>query len=378
MGMKRTGISDLPLHHGSCPPWLFVRMKDMLRSISEIIILEYGKDEFLKRLSNPFFFQSLGCVVGWDWHSSGLTTTLTGALKEVLKGENIGVVVAGGKGKTSLKTPKEIRELANKLSLPSTKEEKLIYVSKMSAKVDNAVLQDGFTLYHHTIFFDERGKWVVIQQGMNTDKRYARRYHWLSDNVKSFVEEPHTAIASDIEQKVVLDMTSKESKDAQKTCVDLVKDNPKHIYHDFLLLRSSSQKTILHFLKKRKVENIDYLKMPWNLNWKVLKKAYEIQPRNYEELIGIKGFGPSTVRGLAYVANLIYGKPISWKDPVKFSFAYGGKDGVPRPVDKKAMDESIKFLREILEKTEIERKKKLGMLKKLERLVPILNRHQLK
>ncbi|HDJ96458.1 MAG TPA: DUF763 domain-containing protein [Candidatus Aenigmarchaeota archaeon] len=368
--MKRTGISDLPLHYGRCPRWLFVRMKGMLKSISKIIILEYGKDEFLKRLSNPFFFQSLGCVVGWDWHSSGLTTTLTGALKEVLKEENIGVVIAGGKGKTSLKTPKEIQELANKLSLSSTKEKKLIYASKMSAKVDNAVLQDGFTLYHHTIIFDERGRWVVIQQGMNTEKRYARRYHWLSNNVKSFVEEPHTAVVSDIKQKVVLDMTSKKSKEAQKICVDLVNDNPKHIYHDLLLLRSGPQKTIPHFFKKRKVEKIDYLKMPWNVNWKVLKKAYEIQPRNYEELVKIKGLGPSTIRGLAYVANLIYGKPISWKDPAKFSFAYGGKDGVPRPVDRKAMDESIKFLKEILEKTEIERKRRLNILKKLEKFVP--------
>lgn len=362
----RTGIAELPLHYGRCPRWIFERMRDLGKSIIEIIVLEYGRKELLKRFSNPFWFQAFGCVLGYDFHSSGITTTVTGAVKEALKYANLGVFVAGGKGKTSLKTPEEIRSLGEMVSLTTSKIEKLVYASKMAAKVDNAVLQDGFTLYHHTIIFDETGRWVVIQQGMNTSKSYARRYHWISDKVKSFVQEPHAAIASDLKQDFVLDMTSRKSKEAQKTCVDLVKDNPKHVYRDLLLLKSGPQKSLEHFLKGvEKIKRIDYLKMPLNVNWEALKKAYEFQPKNYEELVSIRDIGPSTIRGLAYVANLIYGKPISWKDPSKFAFAYGGKDGVPHPVNRKAMDESIEFLSEIIEKSEIEKRKRLNILKRL-------------
>lgn len=367
--MKKIGIAELPLHYGRCPPWLFQRMKKLGKAIVEIIVYEYGKDELLKRLADPYFFQSLGCVLGYDFHSSGVTTTVCGALKEALKSEEIGVCVAGGKGKISLKTPEEIEKLAESLGLATRKIEGLKYASKMAAKVDNAVLQDGYQLYHHVIIFTEDCKWTVIQQGMCTEDKTARRYHWLSSKVKSFVEEPHSGIATQKLKDVVLNMIAKKSKEARKTSVDLVRGKVSHLKKDFILLKKTHQKSLLHFFEKP-IEIPTYLKMPKNVNWKALEEAYDFQPKNYEELIGIKGIGPATVRGLALVSQLIYGKEVSWKEPIRYSYAYGGKDGVPRPVDKKAMDESIKTLKAFIEQARLKNKEKLSALRRLKGIVP--------
>lgn len=369
---RKVGITELPLHYGKAPYWLVVRMRKLAEQIVALIIDEYGYDELLKRLSNPFWFQALCCALGYDWHSSGTTTVTSAVLKKTIKPEELGVAVAGGKGKFSLRAPTEIQKVGDIFGLSTKKIDLLKHASKMSAKVDNTAIQSGYPLYHHSFFFTEKGKWVIIQQGMSVEDRAARRYHWLSEDVKSFVEEPHSAICCDIKKEDVLNMVSKKSRETRKISVDLAKEGPKRIRSDLLSVRPIYQKALTEFLpariKKGFVAHV--LKMPRNVNWKALKEAYDFQPKNYEELIGIKGIGPATVRGLALVSEVIYGSPPSWKDPVRFSFAYGGKDGVPRPVDRKAMDDSIKFLNEVVKEAELKKKEKLEALKRLRSIIP--------
>ncbi len=359
--MRRSGVADLPLHWGFAPRWLFERMVKLGRCISKIVILEYGRKEFLERLSDPFFFQSLSCVLGWDFHSSGATTVTCAALKEALNKENLGIAVLGGKGKASRKTPEEIENLAEKFSFSTRKIEELKYASRICAKVDNCVLQDGFQLYHHSFIVSEDGKFVVIQQGMNETKRYARRYHWFSEKIESFVNEPHSGIASDFVGKA-LNLVAKESKETRKACVDLVKDNPIHLRKYFAC-------GILKYLKlpvKHRIEIKNYKGL-----MKALYLAYEKQPKDFEELIGIKGIGLKTIRALALLSKIIFGTEISWKDPVTFSFAHGGKDRTPYPVDRKTYDTSIKILTEVIEQAEIGKKEKMEALKRIEKVVEV-------
>ncbi len=276
--MRKVGIANLPLHPGKCPKWLFERMVRLGGAITKAVIIEHGEDGFLKRVSDPFFFQSLGCVLGFDFHSSGLTTTVCGALKEAIKHENLGLAVAGGKGKASRKTPLEIAKMSDVFSLSTKKIDKLKYSSRMSAKVDNSVVQDGFNLYHHVFIFTERGKWSVIQQGLNENMQYARRYHWLSDDVKSFVEEPHTAICSDIKQKNVLNMVANESKETRKVSVDIVKENPKKLRNTvYSVSRHENQSTLERWFGKEKPI---ILSMPKRINWRAVDNAYNVQPKN--------------------------------------------------------------------------------------------------
>ncbi len=362
----RTGTANLPLHPGKCPPWLFKRMKPMAGAITETIVLEHGQEEFLRRVSDPFWFQAFGCALGFDWHSSGLTTTVCGALKEGVEKEATGLVVCGGKGKTSMKTPQEIEKFGEELSLGTKSIENLVYSSRMSAKVDNTAVQDGYQLYHHLFIFTERGKWGVIQQGLNTCNRYARRYHWISEHVDSFVNEPHNAICCDRKGKNVLDMVSRDSKENRKVSVDLVKDSPERFF---------SPNSLERFFKAgnppaRKPERLDMPRNHFILNMgkrnlETLRKAHEIQPRNYEELLSIRGMGPKTVRALALVSELVYGTKACWKDPVKFSFAHGGKDGIPYPVNRETYDRSIGILKQGIEEARIGRKEKLGAIKRL-------------
>jgi hypothetical protein len=365
--MEKVGIAELPLHYGKAPYWLIVRMKKLADQIITLIIDEYGQDELLRRLSNPFWFQALCCVLGYDWHSSGTTTVTTAVLKKVLRPEKHGFGVAGGKGKFSRKTPEEIEKISEALDLPIRKTEKLKYASRMGAKVDNTAIQAGYPLYHHAFFFSEKGKWTIIQQGMNVEDRTARRYHWISEKVKSFVEEPHSAVCCDVMKENVLDMTSKRSKEARKISVDLVKEGPRRIKNDLLSLRPIYQKSLKEFLPMKVKEDfvVHILKMPKNVNWNALKKAYDFQPKNYEELIGIRGIGPATVRGLALISEIIYGSPPSWKDPCKYTFCVGGKDGVPYPVKRKTYDEIVTTLEDIIKTAEVGRKDKLNALKRL-------------
>ena len=370
--MKKVGITELPLHYGKAPYWLIIRMRRLAEKIITLIIREYGYEELFKRLANPFWFQALSCVLGYDWHSSGTTTVTTAVIKAIARPEELGFAVAGGKGKVSRKTPEEIEKISEIFNLSTKKTEKLVYASRMAAKVDNSLIQASYPLYHHAFFFTEKGKWVVIQQGMSVEDQTARRYHWICEKVKSFVEEPHAAICCDVKKKDVLDMTAKQSEEARKVCVDLVKEGIRRIRKDLLSLKPIYQKSLREFLpgKIKEEFKVHVLKMPKNVNWNALKEAYDFQPKNYEELIGLKGIGPATVRGLALVSEIIYGSPPSWRDPVKYSFAYGGKDGVPRPVDRRAMDESIKFLDEVIKEAELKKKEKLEALKRLRALVP--------
>ncbi len=371
--MPKRATADLPLHPGKAPRWLFDRMVNLTESISEVILIEYNEDELLRRLSNPFWFQAFSCVLGFDWHSSGTTTVTCGALKMAIKPEEHGIVVVGGKGKHSRKAPQEIEDRCRIFHLSDSKVEALKYSSKMSAKVDNTAIQDNYQLYHHTLIFTENGRWCVIQQGMNPEVRLARRYHWLSDDVESFIEEPHTAILCQRRSKKVLDMTSGHSKEAREISVDLVNDGPGKLRNLFREAIEPRQRSLYDYLDgkpRENYQNISTLIMPKNINWNLIRGVYEFQPRNYEEFLGIKGVGPKTVRALALVSELVYGTPPSWNDPVKYSFAVGGKDGVPYPVDRKAMDESIDILKAGVEEAKVNDKEKLRALKRLRRFVP--------
>lgn len=343
--MQKVGVANLPLHYGKAPKWLYERMVRLASAISGIIIYEYGEEKFLELLSNPFWFQCFSCVLGYDWHSSGTTTVTTAALKEALTKYDI--AVAGGKGMAK-KTLEEIEKKANNFDIDA---EKIKYASRMTAKVDSSALQDGYGLYHHTIFFTRKGKWIVIQQGMNIKTRYARRYHWIW-KIKNFIEEPHSGIAGI--KGIALNMTAKESEEARKISLDIAKERPSILMRQFKAIKSY------------KAEKLD---MPRHINWNALKEVYEIQPKNYEEFLSIKGIGASTVRALAYISELIYGKAPSWKDPVKFSFAVGGKDGVPYPVDRKAMDEATKILQLSLEEATLGKKEKIEAIKRLKALI---------
>jgi hypothetical protein len=365
--MKQTGIANLPLHPGHAPKWLFGRMVKLAKGMTEIMVLEYGQDEFLRRISDPFWFQAFSCVLGFDWHSSGTTTVTLGALKEALNPEETGLAVAGGKGRASRKTPQEIQKIGDLFSLPERKIESLVYSSRMSAKVDNTALQDGFNLYHHVFIFTEKGKWSVIQQGLNENSQYARRYHWLSEDVKSFVEEPHSAICSDLRQRQILNMVARESEDARKISTDLAKENPRRIRNLILSASRSEHQSTLNrwFGGERPI----ILSMPRKINWKVMNDLYDIQPKNYEELISSPGIGPSTVRALALISDLIYGKPPSWSDPVKYNYAHGGKDGVPYPIDRKTYDKSIEMLETGIREAKIGNKERIYALKRLNNFI---------
>lgn len=373
--MQRTGVARLPLHYGKAPRWLVIRMRKLAKEIVTIIVDEYGTDDFLKRISDPFWFQALGCVLGYDWHSSGVTTVVTGVLKQAVVPEDHGIAVCGGKGKVSRQTPLEIGNISERFGFSIEKIQNLQYASKMSAKVDNTAIQAGYQLYHHAFFLAEDGKWAVIQQGMCPQDRTARRYHWLSDNAKNFVVEPHDAIVGDVKRDIVLDMTAKESESCRKTSVDITKEKPKKIKRMIMSIRPAYQKSLREWMPKTseptwKEYPIDVLSMPRNINWKALREVYEFKPHDYEELLSFKGIGPATIRGLALVAELIYGEKPSWNDPVKYSFAYGGKDGVPRPVNRRAMDESIRVLKRAIEEAKIGSNERLRSLQRLRRFVP--------
>ncbi|MFQ5712171.1 MAG: DUF763 domain-containing protein, partial [Candidatus Geothermarchaeales archaeon] len=346
--MRRIGVVHLPLHGGRAPPWLFKRMVKLSGKISSVIINEYGRGEFLRRLADPHWFQAFACVLGFDYHSSGATTVTCSALKAALSVEEHGVALCGGKGRYSREAPSEIGEIGEKIGLSTEKLNYLIYASRLTAKVDNSAIQAGYPLYHHTFIMSEDGDWVTIQQGMHIEERLARRYHWISTGLKSFVEEPHSAIVGDKVHTRVLDMTARESLTSREISVDIVKEGPRRVGQLLRSIVPMHQRRLTEWSEDRPEERgriVKTLYMPKRVNWDALKRAYEFQPKDYEELLNLEGIGPSTVRGLALIGELVYGRPPSWRDPVKFSFAFGGKDGVPRPVDREAMDEAIQILR---------------------------------
>lgn len=353
---SRTGIANLPLHGGKAPAWLFQRMVKLSREITLVIVEEYGSEEMLMRLSDPFWFQALGCVLGFDWHSSGLTTTVTGALKEGIKGleQEIGFFVCGGKGRTSRKTPEEILDFGMVLAKDLNN---LVYASRMSAKVDSAAVQDGYQLYHHAFFFTSKGNWAVVQQGMNDTNRMARRYHWLGEAVADFVCEPHSAICSDGTGKV-LNLVAQESTQARSVITQVAsQEKPEKVVLELKHLTS------LDLPHRHHIELADI--HPDRLE-KIFLSTYERKPEDFESLLGMPGVGAKTLRALSLLVELVHGVPTSVRDPVRYSFAHGGKDGHPYPVDRDTYDRSIQLLATAVRRSKIEERDKTSALRRLE------------
>lgn len=352
----RTGIANLPLHGGKAPAWLFSRMTKLAREIIILYISEFNSISFIEKISDPFWFQALGCVLGFDWHSSGVTTTVCGAIKEAVKGLelDLNLFIKGGKGATSRKTPSEIENSAKFIKADP---KNLIYASRMSAKVDSSCIQDGFQIYAHTFLYTKEGLWATVQQGMNEQTSYARRYHWLGKNVEDFVTEPHSAICCD-SKKDCLNMVAKESEKAKEQSAIISREKPEKIITE--LGNISKLKLPRHH--EIRISEIN----PKNLH-KILTKTYEEKPVDFENLVATPGVGPKTIRSLALVSELIYGAKPSFADPARFSFAHGGKDGHPYPVDKENYDRSIYVLREILNKAKVDRTEKVKAFKRLAR-----------
>ena len=351
---------NLPLHGGKAPRWLFSRMEKLSREIISLIVSEHGAAEVLYRLSDPLWFQAFGCILGFDWHSSGVTTTVCGAVKESIKGleKDLGFFVAGGKGGTSRKTPLEIENAANLVGKDFTN---LVYNSKIVAKVDSNALQDGYQLYHHCFIFTKDGSlWSVIQQGMNEGSRMARRYHWLSKDLNSFVCEPHKAICCD-KKSSVLNLVALESDRARETVAALSCQKPKSILKDLKKIKEWQENNYTlpgrHYIK---LGDIDLRRLE-----KIFTSTYERKPENFEKLLAMKGVGPKTIRALALISELVYGVKYSVKDPARFSFAHGGKDGFPYPVDIDGYNRSIEILHKAVRDSKIGRTEKIKAIRRL-------------
>jgi hypothetical protein len=353
---RRSGTADLPLHGGHAPRWLFERMTRLAPAIVEAIVLDRGPAAVLERLSDPFWFQAFGCVLGFDWHSSGVTTTVCGALKQGLAGReaDIGIMVAGGKGRTSRRTPEELRGHASRLGLDG---EALVYNSRMSAKVDSAAVQDGFQIYHHAFFLTSDGGWAVVQQGMREGDSAARRYHWLGARVHDFVCEPHAAICSDARAQTVLDLTAADSAASRIASAELSRQPPD------LLLKQLDRALALHLPDRHRVD-IRQDVHPRNLRT-VLITTYENAPADFESLLALPGVGAKAIRALALMSELIHGAPAAARDPARFSFAHGGKDGHPFPVDRPTYDLSIEFLRQAVARAKVGQTDRAGALRRL-------------
>lgn len=352
--MSRTGFAHLPLHGGKAPRYLVERMVPLAREIVIYVATEFGRKEVLRRLSDPYWFQSFGCVLGFDWHSSGLTTTVCGALKEALRhvGRDLGIFVAGGKGATSRKTPAEIIAACERIGRDP---ESLVHASRIAAKVDSAAVQDGYQLYHHSFVFTTKGEWCIVQQGMSDATSMARRYHWLSDNITSYVNEPHAAICCDATGET-LNLVAAESAEVRLSSATLASQKPE------VTLEAIGYLPSLEMPRRHEVTrsdiNPEYLR-------KILLRTYERAPADFETLLAIKGVGAKTLRALALTSELIYGTRASLEDPARYSFAHGGKDGTPFPVDVVTYDKTIEVLHAALNNAKIGRSEKVHAFRRL-------------
>lgn len=353
--MKRSGTADLPLHYGKVPPWLYERMSALGLSIIEVILMDYGKDEVLRRLADPFWFQSFGAVMGMDWHSSGITTSVMGALKRSINpnSKSLGLYICGGKGKFSKDTPSELLQIADQTGLNG---HELVKASKLSAKVDNTAIQDGYQLYLHNFILADNGSWSVVQQGMHESDGTARRYHWHSENIKSFIEEPHTGI-NGISRGKILNLTDADASENRKGILDISHTDSIDVMKDFSRL-------ILPAHHDVQASDVDLKRLG-----ALLYVTREQQPQNFEDLLMLEGVGPRTMQSLALVSEVIHGAPSRFADPARFSFAHGGKDGHPFPVPTKTYDESINILRKGIEKSKLGNSDKLNTLNKLHQIV---------
>ncbi|MFO7169453.1 MAG: DUF763 domain-containing protein [Chloroflexota bacterium] len=350
------GTANLPLHHGHAPRWLFERMVKISAEIATWIVVEQGTGELLRRLSDPVWFQAFGAVMGMDWHSSGVTTTVCGALKQGLqeRGRELGLVVAGGKGRTSRQTPQELTAAGEWLGLDPAP---YVQASRLAAKVDNNALQDGYQIYHHVFLLDRQGSWAVIQQGMNDANGYARRYHWLGDDVQSFVSDPHAAIASEATGPV-WNLVAGDSAAARDVTTALAREAPEKVVAEVERIRELTLPAH-HDVRGADVD-------PKRLH-RILLKTYDRQPEDFAALLGMEGVGARTLRALSLVGELVYGAPVSITDPARFSFAHGGKDRHPYPVDRKTYDRSIELLHTAVERAKIGQREQVEALKRLSR-----------
>ena len=333
-------------------------MVKLARAMVLAMVEDYGPREVLSRLSDPFWFQAFGCVLGFDWHSSGITTTVCGTLKEGLRGleHETGLFIAGGKGRVSRQTPQELEAIGQRLGQDTSSH---IYASRMSAKVDSTALQDGYHIYHHNFFLTANGAWAVVQQGMNEATRYARRYHWLGDRVQDFVCEPHAAICSQGRGQV-LNLVAQESAEARRTIAQLaIEEKPHRVINDLERLKSLD----LPHHHQVALEDIN----PKNLA-RTFLSTYERRPTGFEALIALRGVGPKALRALSLVADLVYGVASSRRDPALYSFAHGGKDGHPYPVNRENYDHTVHFLTEALRRAKVGEDERLKALRRLPRM----------
>lgn len=374
------GIATFTLDYGHCPLWLFERMVKLARIIIIAIIESFGTDEFLKRLSDPVWFQSLGSILAFDWNASGLTTTTMGALKEALSGSelDLGLFISGGKGKTAKKTPDQILNWGGKINLNFHQTSQYVYLSKLTAKVDSALVQDGFQIYHHNFIFTKSGCWAVIQQGMNTQLKKARRYHWYSQTIKDLTIEPHNAIQSEIILPKVLNLTAKKSLPNREGILKLVKYKKDLFYEIKRIQSKTNQLTILdlsgddfsnHPILKENFSSLEIIN-----NKRLTESINNVLDRpisNFENVLMTPKVGPKTIRALTLVSELVFGAKPSYEDPVRYTYAFGGKDGVPYPVNKKTYDETIEVIEKAIKKSNLGYIEKEKILRKNQRLFNI-------
>jgi hypothetical protein len=371
---RRSGSADLPLHGGAVPKWLADRMTRLGAVMTEAIVHTYGRDEFLRRLAHPFWFQSFGAVMGMDWHSSGITTSVVGALKRGLAplASELGVHVCGGRGKHSRRTPEELVAIGDRFGFDGAA---LARASRLVAKVDSAAVQDGFDLYLHSFIVTDEGRWVVVQQGMNGDQKQARRYHWLSEGLTSFVEEPHSAIEG-LDQGNIVNLTDRRADASRRNQVEMLNAiGPDTIAREYARMAPREDKPadpaapeqpfLPHLVmpSHHDVRSSDVLIRRLHGN---LAAAAECGPSDFSELLLVPGVGARTVRALAMVAEVLHGAPYRFSDPARFSFAHGGKDRHPFPVPIRVYDRTIEVLKSAVEKAKLGREEQLAALKRLD------------
>jgi hypothetical protein len=353
--MKRSGSADLPLHYGNVPPWLAQRMEKLGRAIAESIVYSYGTAEFLVRLSDPFWFQAFGCVMGMDWHSSGITTSVMAALKRGLNplSSELGIYICGGRGRPSRRTPDELRAQADQHGLDGVS---MVRASRLAARIDNNAIGDGFQIYLHNFVLTSAGDWAVVQQGLNETTKTARRYHWHSPRVRDFACEPHTAIVGENEGEI-LNLVDRRAGPAQDALLEISRDSPERTLREVQRLTMPRHHDV-------RAKDVDLKRLG-----AVLAVSYDRQLRDFASLLLTENLGPRTLQTLALIAEVIHGAPSRFTDPARFSFALGGKDGHPFPVPLKTYDESLAVLRRSLDAAKLDRSEKIDGFKRLDNLV---------
>jgi hypothetical protein len=350
----------MPLHGGHCPPWLFARMRVLAAAVAEVVVDTAGPAEMLARLSDPVWLQAFGSLLGFDWHSSGLTTVATGALKEGLaeRSGELGLFLCGGKGSASRATPREIAEACDRHAL-SLDPGALQHASRMAAKVDNAAIQDGFTIYHHVFAFTADGRWAVVQQGMDEGSGMARRYHWLGDPATDFVAEPHTAVAGAPARHEVLNMVAEGSGGSRAGSVELARDGRREVLALLKGLEAGTYDAVARaYARAHPIPRSARIE-------KALNALYDLQPADYAAVLGVSGVGASTLRALAMAAEVAFGARPAFVDPVRYAFAHGGKDGHPFPVRREVYDRTIDVFERAIRGSRLGESERLAALRRL-------------